>query len=244
MVYFSNLSFTKSESDARYAKLGAANRFLGVNTFNRPIAVGGSGLATKSGDSISVVELSNQGEKSMTFDFIQPTSGFRSYCNVYFRIKENNGSYQTGYKIQIRNNDAGLYFSTACNFYEYDNKEIKGVANPTTNTSVANKQYVDSRVVFVDKNSLTFHRQEIEANKIYKYYTDAIPYRDILQGCTGVISVACSDIPVSAQHLVITYFPKRQGNNVLIEIYQYNSNTDITNNLHSANFQFVIQKSI
>lgn len=146
MVYFSNLNYTKSESDARYAKLGAANRFLGVNTFNRPINISASNAIAKTGNSINVVELTDQNEKTMTFDFIQPTSGFRNYCNVFFRIKEADGAYQTGYKIQIRNNDAGLYFSTACNFYEYDNKEIKGVANPTTNTSVANKQYVDTTV--------------------------------------------------------------------------------------------------
>lgn len=120
------------------------------------------------------------------------------------------------------------------------------VPNPTANNQATNKSYVDSRVVFIEKNNFTFHRQQINTtagNQVTKYYTDSIPYANIAAGCSGIISIACSDIPVSAQHLVITYFPKRLGNNALIEVYQYNSDTDITNNLHSANFQFVIQKS-
>ena len=241
MVYFSNLSFTKSESDARYAKLGAANRFLGVNTFNRPIAVGGNGLATKSGDSISVVELSNQNEKSMTFDFIQPTSGFRNYCNVFFRIKENNGNYQTGYKIQIKNNEAGLYFSTACNFYEYDNKEIKGVANPTTNTSVANKQYVDNRVRLIEKvGGFSFTRQVINnatGNLVVKYYGN-MNYTTIgITNTSQIISCYLKSIPSQGQHLVITFFGEYNTDNLLVEIYQYGSNTDITTSLNNATFR-------
>lgn len=119
------------------------------------------------------------------------------------------------------------------------------VPNPTQNNQATNKSYVDSRVVFVTKNNLTFHRQTINTtagNQVTKYYSDSIPYANIATGCTNIISIACSDIPVSGEHLVITYFPKRLGNNALIEVYQYASNTDITNNLHSANFQFVIQK--
>lgn len=219
MVYFS-----KKQAASGSATISGNNTFTGVNTFNED---------TNFNNTINFKNPSNNNGAFLD-NFVYNQNNLTA-----LKFVKNN---TTALMILEVNNDNST--ATISSPSTNNNLAIKNLKNPTENNDATNKAYVDSRVVFVDKNSLTFHRQEIEANKIYKYYTDAIPYRDILQGCTGVISVACSDIPVSAQHLVITYFPKRQGNNVLIEIYQYNSNTDITNNLHSANFQFVIQKSI
>ena len=215
--------YTKTESDAKYAKLATANTFTQTNTFNED---------TNFNNTINFKNPSNgNGAFLDNFDFGNNLTSLKFTKNptkALLILEVDNNSEIA--KIECPNKVNGL--------------SIHSLANPTNANDATNKAYVDSKVVFLTKNNLTFTRQQIEANKIYKYYTNSIPYRDILPECTGVISVACSDIPVNGQHLVITYFPKRGGDYVVIEIYQYNSNTDITSNLHSANFQFVIQKSI
>ena len=242
MVYFSNISYTKIEADNRYAKLSASNVFAGQNTFNQRIT-SYKGFQTSNGDA-DILAMNDNAEKKANIVYKQTSTGYKNWCNMRYLWTSDDSHYTNllTFTFKPDNSVNEVEITTDLGSFVFNNKEIKGVANPTTNNSVANKQYVDSKVVFVNKNNLTFHRQEIEANKIYKYYTDSISYASIATGCTGVISVACSDIPVSAQHLVITYFPKRGGNNVVIEIYQYNSTQDISSNLRSANFQFVIQK--
>ena len=247
MVYFSkkqlsSVAYTKQEADNKFAKLSVANAFSGNNTFNNPIIIGGSILAKKDSNSVSAIELTNQGEKSITFDFIQPTTGFRNYCNVFFRIKEANGSFQSGFKIQIQNTDANLVFSTDCNAYSFSNKEIKDVNNPTSNKSVANKQYVDNIVKYVEKvGGLSFTRQPLNqtaGQQVIKYYCN-INYSTInIPNGKHIISCYSKTIPAQGAHLVITFFPVYQANQCLIEIYQYNSSTDITTNLNGATYCF------
>lgn len=249
MVYFSNISYTKIEADNRYAKLSAPNVFAGQNTFNQRIT-SYKGFQTSNGNA-DILAMNNNNEKKANVVYKQTVTGFKNWCHMQYLWTNDDSNYTNlltfTFKPDSSNNNNIVEFTTALGSFSFNNKEIKDVANPTTNTSVANKQYVDSRVAFVEKNNINFNRQPINTTsgqQVTKYYSNSIPYADIADGCTGVISVACSDIPVSGEHLVITYFPKRLGNNVVIEIYQYNSNTNITNNLHSANFQFVIQKSI
>lgn len=208
------------------AKLASANTFTQINTFNNE-----SKFKRK-------IELkntsSNNGVYIDNFDY-----GSENYSAVKF-FKGSTNTLQ----IEVNNNT-----NTATLSYPGTNNgiHIQNVANPTNDDNVANKKYVDSKVVFVTKNNLSFTRQPINTTagqQVTKYYTNSIPYTDIATGCTGIISIACSDIPAQGEHLVITYFPKRLGNNALIEIYQYNSSANITTNLQSANFQFVIQKSV
>lgn len=247
MVYFSkkqlsSVAYTKSEADAKFAKLSLANTFTNNNTFNNPIVVGGSIALKKSGGEVSDIELTSQGEKTIHFDFIQPTSGFRNYCNVDFRIKQATNAFQTGFKIQIQNDAANLVFSTDCAAYSFSNKEIKEVSNPTSNTSVANKQYVDNVVKYIEKvGGLSFTRQPLNqtaGQQVIKYYCN-INYSTInIPNGKHIISCYSKTIPAQGAHLVITFFPVYQANQCLIEIYQYNSSTDITTNLNGATYCF------
>lgn len=216
--------YTKTESDAKYAKLASANTFTTTNTFNAQT------------NFKSKIELKNSTNQNGVY-----IDNFDYNSQNYSAIKFFKGS-TNALQIEVNNNTNEAILS-----YPSNSIKIKNLANPVNNDNATNKAYVDSRVAFVTKNNLSFTRQTINTTagqQVTKYYTNAIAYNTIDPNCTGIISIACSDIPADGQHLVITYFPKRLGNNALIEIYQYNSSTDITNNLHSANFQFVIQKSI
>ena len=247
MVYFSkkqasSLGYTKQEADTKFAKLSIANTFTNNNTFNNPIVVGGNIALKKSGGEVTDVEITNQNEKTIHFDFIQPTSGFRNYCNVDFRIKQGTGNFETGFKIQVQDNQHDLIFSTDCTAYSFSNKELKQVATPTANTSVANKQYVDGIVKYVEKvGGLTFTRQQLNTTsgqEVTKYYCN-INYNTIsIPNGKHIISCYSKTISAQGAHLVITFFPVYQANQCLIEIYQYNSATDISNNLNSATYCF------
>lgn len=244
MVYFSkkqaaSVAYTKQEADAKFARLSLANTFTSNNTFNNPIVVGGSILAKKDANSVSAFEITNQSEKTIHFDYIQPTSGFRNYCNIDFRIKEANGSFQTGFKIQIQNTQANLVFSTDCSAYSFSNKEIKEVSNPTSSTSVANKQYVDNRVKLIEKTGFSFRRQTLNTNagnEVTKYYA-SMNYTTIgITNTSQIISCYLKSIPSQGQHLVVTFFGEYNTDTLLVEIYQYNNRNDITNDLNTATF--------
>ena len=210
--------YTKTESDAKYGKLGEANTFTGTNTFTNTLTFKNS--------------TNNNGA------FFENLEYFGNVTALKF-VKNNSTALMI---LEVNNTDSTATISAP---RATGGLHINNLANPVNPDNATNKGYVDSRVVFVEKTGFGFTHQAINATRgqqVTKYYTDSISYASIATGCTGVISVACSDIPVSAQHLVITYFPKRGGNNVVIEIYQYNSTRDISSDLRSANFQFVIQK--
>lgn len=216
--------YTKTESDAKYAKLASANTFTTTNTFNDQT------------NFKSKIELKNSTNQNGVY-----IDNFDYSNQNYSAIKFFKGS-TNALQIEVNNNTNEATLS-----YPSHSIKINNLANPVNNDNATNKAYVDSRVFFVSKNNITFTRQEINTtagNQVTKYYSNSIPYAGILTGCTNIISISCADIPVQGEHLVITWFPKRLGNNALIEIYQYGSSTNITNSLNRATFQFVIQKSI
>ena len=261
MVYFS-----KKQATSGTATITGNNTFTGTNTFNDSVVVPSPTNANQAANKGYVDNAINGCAKLATANTFTQINTFNNESKFKRKIElkntsSNNGVYIDNFDYGSENYSAVKFFKGSTNTLQIEVNNntntatlsypgtnngihIQNVANPTNDDNVANKRYVDSKVVFIDKTNLSFTRQEIEANKTYKYYTNAISYSSIATGCTGVISVACSDIPASGEHLVITYFPKILGNNVLIEIYQYNSSNNITTQLQQAHFQFVIQKSL
>lgn len=173
---------------ADYATLAGNNTFTGNNTFNNAIVSGSSVGIKRAGAELTVAELTEQGSKEMHFDFIQPTGSFRNYCSIDFRIKQDNGTFQNGLKIEVRDSNDGLFYSTSCAFYDYANKEIKSIANPTTNTSAANKQYVDDLL----EKDIT---QEQVAPFKLGTTTVYMKYINSTVSITGTTAVAIPNIP-------------------------------------------------
>lgn len=264
MVYFS-----KKQATSGTATITGNNNFTGTNTFTGTVAVP---IPTQNGQAANkqyVDNAINGCAKLGSANTFTQTNQFNNQTNFRAKIEfknttNNNGAYIENFEYSSANYTAFKFFKGSTNGLQIEmnntantatisapntnnNLSILNLKNPTNANDAANKAYVDSKVVFVTKNNLTFHRQTINTtagNQVTKYYSDSIPYNTINPNCTGIISIACSDIPAQGEHLVITYFPKRLGNNGLIEVYQYASNNDITNSLQSANFQFVIQKSV
>ena len=109
------------------------------------------------------------------------------------------------------------------------------VATPTDNNHVTNKEYVDGKIKFIEKTGISFTRQELEAGKVTKYWAQ-INYSD-LPIPNGKKIVSCNaKKPVDSQHMLVSFFPSNSDNQALIEVYQYNSTTDITNNLRQTIF--------
>lgn len=117
---------------------------------------------------------------------------------------------------------------------------IRNLANPTQNNDATNKQYVDNRVKLIEKSGFSFTRQVINnnaGNQVVKYYA-SMNYSTIGIGNNSqILSCYSKSIPAQGQHLVITFFGEYNTDTLLIEIYQYASNADITNNLNSAVFR-------
>lgn len=109
------------------------------------------------------------------------------------------------------------------------------VATPTEANHVTNKEYVDEKIKFIEKTGITFTRQELEAGKVVKYWAQ-INYSD-LPVPNGKKIVSCNaKKPVDSQHMLVSFFPSNRDNQALIEVYQYNSTVDITNNLRQTIF--------
>lgn len=243
-----NLTTRVDTIENKYVKKDEANTFTAINTFNQRIN-SNKGFETTNGNA-DILKMDLQNEKTANIVFKQSTGSYKNFCNMKYLWTADDSNYTNlltfTFKPQNDSNNNQVMITSDLGSFNL-NKPIIGSPNPTQDTQLTNKQYVDSKVVFVTKNNINFHRQEInttQGQQVTKYYCDQIPYSDIATGCSNIISIACNDIPVSGAHLVITWFPKRFGNNALIEIYQYNSSADITSDLRSANFQFVIQKTI
>lgn len=121
-----------------------------------------------------------------------------------------------------------------------DNHWIGNLHDPSNAQDAATKNYVDNRVKLIEKSGFSFTRQAINTSagaQVYKYYGN-MSYTNIGIGNNAqILSVYCKSIPSSGQHIVITFFGEYQTDNLLIEIYQYGSDTNITNDLNSAIFR-------
>lgn len=268
MVYFSKKQVT-TNLPANIVKSDSNNNFSGTNTFTGSVVVPNPTNPNQAANKSYVDSAVGGCAKLGSANTFTQTNQFNNQTNFRGKVElknnsSNNGAYLENFDYYNANYTALKFFTSGTNTLQIEvnhtanhatisapttsnNLEILNLKNPTNANDAANKAYVDSKVVFVTKNNLSFTRQTINTTagqQVTKYYTNSIPYNTIDPNCTGIISIACSDIPAQGEHLVITYFPKRSGNNALIEIYQYNSSANITTNLQSANFQFVIQKSI
>lgn len=221
------------------AKLGAANTFTQQNTFNLRINSNKGFETTNANADILKMEL--QGEKTANVVFKQTQTGYLNYCNMKFAFTQNDSTYTNLLTFTFRpNNNEGVFLSTSLNCFDFGNKEIKSVVTPTTNTSVANKQYVDNRVKLIEKSGFSFTRQVINnaaGNQVIKYY-GGMNYTTIgITNTSQILSCYLKTIPSQGQHLVVTFFGEYNTDNLLVEIYQYGSNTDITTQLNSAVFR-------
>ena len=157
---------------------------------------------------------------------------FRGEVEFGSRIKAGYG----GALIRFTPEDSTL---KTLQFYENNPTDSKRlmlkVATPTDNNHVTNKEYVDGKIKFIEKTGISFTRQELEAGKVTKYWAQ-INYSD-LPIPNGKKIVSCNaKKPIDSQHMLVSFFPSNSDNQALIEVYQYNSTTDITNNLRQIIF--------
>ena len=241
MVYFSNISYTKIEADNKFAKLGAANTFSGQNTFNQRIT-SYKGFQT-SNVNADILSMNDNAEKKANIVYKQTSTGYKNWCNMRFLWTANDTNYTNllTFTFKPDNSVNEVEITTDLGSFVFNNKEIKGVATPTTNNSVANKQYVDNRVRLIEKvGGFSFTRQVINnatGNQVVKYYGN-MNYTTIgITNTSQIISCYLKSIPSQGQHLVITFFGEYNTDNLLVEIYQYGSNTDITTSLNNATFR-------
>ena len=167
-------------------------------------------------------------------NLIVNSSGLQARMNVEF-----------GSQIQVGSGGNLIKFlpedNTTKTLQFYNNAPTDGkklmlkVATPTDNNHVTNKEYVDGKIKFIEKTGISFTRQELEAGKVTKYWAQ-INYSD-LPIPNGKKIVSCNaKKPVDSQHMLVSFFPSNSDNQALIEVYQYNSTTDITNNLRQTIF--------
>lgn len=152
-----------------------------------------------------------------------------------FKFVKNNS---TALMILETNNDANTATISSPN--TNNNLSIKNLKDPTEANDAANKAYVDNRVKLIEKSGFSFTRQVINnasGNQVIKYY-GGMNYTTIgITNTSQIISCYLKSIPSSGQHLVVTFFGEYNTDNLLIEIYQYNSANDITNDLNRAIFR-------
>lgn len=127
----------------------------GTKTFNYPLMINNAIAMRGTSNSITAVELTNQGEKNVNLDFIQPKPGFRNYVNLNFRVK--NGS-STNFvevlKFQTRDTGTGLYVAAEGNKVNFISPTtIGGIAQPTQSSEAANKAYVDSAIANIQPST-------------------------------------------------------------------------------------------
>ena len=214
--------YTKTQSDAKYAKLGEANTFTGTNTFNED---------TNFNNTINFKNPSNNNGA-----FLDNFVYNRNNLTALKFVKNNNTALMI---LEVNNDNSSATISSPST---NNNLAIKNLKNPTENNDAANKNYVDNIVKYVEKaGGLSFTRQPLNTtsgNELTKYYA-YVSYSSIpVPNGKHIISCYSKSIPASGHHLVITFFPQQTTNQALIEIYQYNNTTDITNQLNGATYCF------
>ena len=165
MVYFSNLSFTKSESDNRYAKLGAANVFAGQNTFNQRIT-SYKGFQT-SNENADILAMNDNGEKKANVVYKQTGTGYKNWCHMQYLWTSDDSHYTNlltfTFKPDSSANNNIVEFKTDLGSFSFnkkvnfqDNIELK---NPTNNNGVllTNFEYQSQNYTSLkfNKNSAT-----------------------------------------------------------------------------------------
>ena len=153
-------------------------------------------------------------------------------------LKFNKNSSQALLVIEVNNDTETAKIECPTN----NNLEIKHLKNPTDANDAANKYYVDNIVKYVEKRGgLSFTKQEISTvagATVNKYYA-TVNFSDItVPNGKHIISCYFKNIPSPGQHLVLSFFPGHIANQCLIEIYQYNSASNITTDLNNATYSF------
>lgn len=120
----------------------------GTKTFTSPVIINNSKYLQRDGNTLVLLELTHQGEKTAALDFIQPEAGFRNYSNIVFRIKNGRSSnFVELLKIQSRNTNDGLYIKAEADKITFnDPTKITNIQNPTADGDAVNKAYVDSKL--------------------------------------------------------------------------------------------------
>lgn len=175
MVYFSNLNYTKSESDARYAKLGAANVFAGQNTFNQRIT-SYRGFQTSNGNA-DILSMNDNAEKKANIVYKQTTTGYKNWCHMQYLWTANDTNYTNlltfTFKPDSSTNNNIVEFTTALGSFSFnkpitfkDNIELK---NPTNNNGaiLTNFQYQHQNLT-----SLKFNKNSSRALLILEVNND------------------------------------------------------------------------
>lgn len=146
----------------------------GTKTFNDSIVVNTPTMAKTSNSSITIMEVTGQGEKNAYIDFIQPRAGFRNYSNIYLRIKNgNNTNFVNVLQIQTRDTGTGIYLAPENDKITFISPvKIANLQAPTANGDATNKEYVDRAIANVQPGTpqnvvLLTGDQTIAGNKTF-----------------------------------------------------------------------------
>lgn len=170
MVYFSkkqasSLGYTKSEADAKFAKLSLANTFTNTNTFNNRIN-SNKGFETTSSNA-DILKMDLQTEKSANVVYKQSSSGYKNFCNMKYLWTNNDTAYtnlltyifkpDTGNnEVEITSDLASFTVTKPVNFK--NRVELKGSANNNgaflENFPYQNQNYTSLKFVKNSTNAL------------------------------------------------------------------------------------------
>lgn len=189
-----------------FAKLGLANNFTAKNTFRDEVII--------------------LGDKSLKLGWEDNDIKFEIYQETLTK----------NIILKALQGDLKLEAGPSNNIL-VSNKRIGTVADPNHELDAANKRYVDSKIGYREvAGGFRFNRQVIEANKVTKYYASRTYTNMNLPSSAKVISCNLKTIPASGEHLVLTFFTAQPSGQITIEVYQYNSNSDITSQLQNATY--------
>lgn len=121
----------------------------------------------------------------------------------------------------------------------FGNKKTSGNIEALRQEIETLKQALNNKIKYVEKvGGITFTAgQIIIQNKIRKYWA-RVNYSD-LGIPNGKTIISCNIAkPANAKHLVLSFFPKNDENQCLIEIYQYNETNDIATALGGLTYCF------
>lgn len=107
------------------AKTNIANTFTANQTINGFIINSNGYYKDANFQSVSTLKL--QGEKTMSFDFIQQTAGFRNYCNIALRHKYGNqtdAQYTTLFKLTTKNTNEGIDIAVEADKINFPTKTV------------------------------------------------------------------------------------------------------------------------
>lgn len=127
-------------------KITGAQTIDGTKTLNTSLQLANNTYLAKGGTRLSLATLVAQGQKTLDILFVQPTAGYRNYCDINLNVKNgSNATVITVFTLQTRDTNAGVYARCEGDKFIFSNPTlVGGIQAPVGNNDAANKLYVDA----------------------------------------------------------------------------------------------------